>query len=151
MSDLTAIDADGHIIEKESDIRKYLKEPWNRRSTALRPGDQPWDNHMFDSFQSERVWGKLSPREQIARWHELMDEHQIETAVCFPTGSGSIVRLQEVPFQIAVARACNDHFAAEYNALSDRVKCVGVLPMRSPQAAAEELERAVKELGNHRV
>ena len=147
MSDLTAIDADGHIIENESDIRKYLQEPWNRRSTALRPGDQPWDNHMFDSFQSERVWGKLSPREQIARWHELMDEHQIETAVCFPTGSGSIVRLQEVPFQIAVARACNDHFAAEYNALSDRVKCVGVLPMRSPQAAAEELERAVKERG----
>jgi hypothetical protein len=64
MSDLTAIDADGHIIEKESDIRKYLQEPWNRRSTALRPGDQPWDNHMFDSFQSERAWGKLSAREK---------------------------------------------------------------------------------------
>ena len=71
----------------------------------------------------------------------------METAVCFPTGSGSVVRLQELPFQIAVARACNDHFAAEYNALSDRVKCVGVLPMRSPQAAAEELERASKEQG----
>jgi hypothetical protein len=51
MSDLTAVDADGHIIEKESDIRKYLQEPWNRRYTALRPGDRPWDNHMFDSFQ----------------------------------------------------------------------------------------------------
>jgi hypothetical protein len=50
MSNLTAIDADGHIIENENDIRKYLKEPWNQRSTALR----------------------------------------------------------EVPFQIAVARACND-------------------------------------------
>ena len=58
-----------------------------------------------------------------------------------------MVRLQELKFQIAVAQACNDHFAAEYNALSDRVKCVGVLPMRSPQAAAEELERAVKERG----
>src|SRR4029077_6130820 len=80
-------------------------------------------------------------------WHDILDEHQIETAVCFPTGSGSVVRLQELPFQIAVARACNDHFAAEYNALSDRVKCVGVLPLRSPQAAAEELERAAKEQG----
>src|SRR5215831_18219746 len=83
MSNFAAIDADGHIIENENDIRKYLQEPWNRRSTALRPGDQPWDNHMFDSFQSERVWGKLSPREQIARWHELMDEHQIETPSVF--------------------------------------------------------------------
>src|SRR5262249_20118543 len=143
----TAIDADGHIIENENDIRKYLQEPWNRRSTALRPGDQPWDNHMFDSFQSERVWGKLSPHEQIARWHELMDDHRVAACDRFPAGSGSVVRLQGVPFPIGVARGCNDHFAAEYNALSDRVKCVGVLPMRSPQAAAEELERAVKERG----
>jgi len=147
MSNLTAIDADGHVIEKESEIRKYLKEPWNKRSTALRPGDQPWDNYMFDHFVTERTWSKLPASEQIARWHDILDEHQIETAVCFPTGSGSVVRLQELPFQIAVARACNDHFAAEYNALSDRVKCVGVLPLRSPQAAAEELERAAKEQG----
>jgi len=147
MGHLTAIDADGHVIEKESEIRKHLKEPWNRRSTALRPGDQPWDNYMFDRFVTERTWHKLSAREQVDQWHRIMDEHTIETAVCFPTGSGSVVRLQELPFQIAVAQACNDHFALEYNALSERVKCVGVLPLRSPQAAAEELERAVKERG----
>jgi predicted TIM-barrel fold metal-dependent hydrolase len=110
-------------------------------------GDQPWDNYIFDHFVTERTCSKLSAREQVARWQEILDEHQIETAVCFPTGSGSVVRLQELKFQIAVAQACNDHFAAEYNALSDRVKCVGVLPMRSPQAAAKELERAVKERG----
>jgi predicted TIM-barrel fold metal-dependent hydrolase len=102
---------------------------------------------MFDHFVSERTWSKLSAREQVARWEEILDQYQMEYAVCFPTGSGSVVRLQELPFQIAVARACNDHFAGEYNALSKRVKCVGVLPMRSAQAAAEELERAVKELG----
>ena len=144
---LTAIDADGHVIEHESDIRKYLPAPWNKRSTALRPGDQPWDNYMFDHFVTERTWSKLSAREQVKRWDDILDEHNMEYAVCFPTGSGSIVRLQEQKFQIAVARACNDQFAAEYNAHSKRVKCVGVLPMRSPQAAAEELERAVKERG----
>ena len=32
---LTAIDADGHVIESENDIRKYLPAPWNKRSTAL--------------------------------------------------------------------------------------------------------------------
>jgi predicted TIM-barrel fold metal-dependent hydrolase len=147
MSNLTAIDADGHVIENENDIRKYLKEPWNRRSTPLRPGDQPWDNYMFDQFVTERTWSKLSAREQVKRWGDILDEHQMDYAVCFPTGSGSVVRLQELPFQIAVARACNDQFAGEYNALSQRVKCVGVLPMRSPQAAAEEVERGVKELG----
>ena len=147
MSQMTAIDADGHVIESESEIRKHLAAPWSKRSTALKPGDQPWDNYMFDRFVTERTWSKLSSAEQVERWIDIMDEHEIETAVCFPTGSGAIVRLQELNFQIAVARACNDHFAADYNARSTRVKCVGVLPMRSPQAAAEEIERAVKERG----
>jgi len=46
-----------------------------------------------------------------------MDQYDVEFAICFPTGSGSIVRRQEIPFQIAVARASNNHFAKEYNAL----------------------------------
>src|ERR1041384_3445575 len=33
------------------------------------------------------------------------------------------------------------------NALSNRVSCVGVLPLRDPKAAAEELRRGVTELG----
>lgn len=92
MSQLTAIDADGHVIEKESEIRKYLKAPWNQRSTALRPGDQPWDNYMFDHFVTERTWSKLSSREQVLRWQEILEEHDIETAVCFPTGNLQHIR-----------------------------------------------------------
>jgi predicted TIM-barrel fold metal-dependent hydrolase len=147
MNDILAIDTDGHVLEREVDIRKYLEPPWNRRSTPLRPGDQPWDSDLFDSFEMSVAWRGLSPGEQIKRWHEVMDRHRVETAICFPTGSGGVARLQEIPFQIAVARACNTHFAKEYNALSEKVSCVGVLPMRSPQAAAEELKRAVTELG----
>src|SRR5918992_2643924 len=75
-----------------------------------------------------------------------MDEHEIEKAICFPTGSGNIAKNQELPCQIAVARASHTHFAQEYNARSDRLFCVGCLPMRSPAAAAEELNRAVTEL-----
>ena len=40
-----------------------LKEPWNQRSTALRPGDQPWDNYMFDHFVTEtNLEQALGPR-----------------------------------------------------------------------------------------
>ena len=55
-----------------------------------------------------------------------------------------MVRGRAFAEQAAAIRAV---FAGDYNALSDRVKCVGVLPMRSPQAAAEELERAVRGRG----
>jgi len=55
MNDLLVIDADGHVLEREVDIRKHLEPPWDRRSTPLRPGDQPWDNNMFDSFEMARL------------------------------------------------------------------------------------------------
>lgn len=147
MAPYAAIDTDGHVLERQSDIRKYLEPPWNKRSTPLWPGDQPWDPNLFDSFEVAVEWQGLSPAEQIERWHIIMDRHGVESDICFPTGSGNVAKLQEVPYQIAVARACNTHFAKEYNALSKRVSCVGVLPMRSPTAAAQELRRAVTELG----
>ena len=147
MANLSVIDTDGHVLENESDIRKYLEPPWDRRPTPLWPGDQPWDANMYNSFQMGVDWEGLSPSEQIGRWHAIMDEQNVERAFCFPTGSGNVAKNQEIPYQIAVARACNTHFAEEYNGLSDRVSCVGVLPMRSPQDAAQELRRAVTELG----
>ena len=37
------IDADGHVLERQQDIRKYLEAPWNRRQTGLWPSDQPFE------------------------------------------------------------------------------------------------------------
>ncbi len=146
MPGFAAIDTDGHVLERQSDLRKYLESPWNKRPTPLWTGDQPWDNDMMDSFEMARQWKGLSAAGEVDRWHKIMDEHEIATAICFLTGSGNIAKNQEVPDQIAVARASNTHFAQEYNARSDRLFCVGCLPMRSPVAAAEELDRAVTEL-----
>lgn len=147
MANIPCIDTDGHVLERQSDIRKYLGEPWVKRPTPLWPGDQPWDADMMDSFEMAREWKGLSPAEQVDRWHRIMDEYDIETAICFPTGSGNIAKNQEVPYQIAVARASNTHFAKEFNARSNRLFCVGCLPMRSPKAAAEELRRCASEFG----
>ncbi len=147
MTQIPVIDTDGHVLERQADIRKYLESPWDKRPTSLWPGDQPWDTELMDSFEMARQWRRLGPAEQIEQWHAIMDKHGIERAICFPTGSGNVAKLQEVPYQVAVARAANTHFAKEYNARSNRISCVGILPMRSPKAAAEELRRAVTELG----
>ena len=101
MVNCPVIDADGHVLEKERYIRKYLESPWDKRSTPLRTRDQPWDANLFDSFEMAVRWEELSPKQQIEEWHTIMD----------------------------------------------RVSCVGVLPLRMPQAAAEELRRGVTELG----
>ena len=141
------IDADGHVLEKEKYIRKYLEKPWDKRSTALRTRDQPWDANLFDSFEMAVRWEDLSPKQQIDEWHAVMDREGMEYAICFPTGSGNVSKLQELDFALAIARASNTQFAKEFNAHSNRVSCVGVLPLRDPKAAAEEMRRAVNELG----
>ena len=141
------IDADGHVLERQSDIRKYLEPPWNRRNTGLWPSDQPFDTDLFDTLGYPGYGRNMSPAQQVETWLKIMDEHNIEQAVLFPTGSGNIPKLREPEFCLAACRAANDHFAKEYNALSDRIHCVGVLPLKWPQEAAKELRRAVTELG----
>ncbi len=141
------IDADGHYLEREEDIRKYLREPWSRRRTSLFPGDQPWDSQLFGTRGGEYQWRQISPREQVERWSRLCDRHNFEAVVLFPTGAGGVAKLQEKDFAIAVAQALNDYVAHELNGIDPRVTAVGVLPLRTPEAAAQEMRRAVKELG----
>ncbi len=145
--ELPVIDADGHVVERQSDIRKYLPEPWSRRGTSFWPSDQPWDNLLFGTLGGEESVAKMSPEEEVAFWLKTMDEHGMEAAVLFPTGSGNIAKLREVEFARALCRAANTMFAKDYSAISPRVKAVGVLPMQDPVAAAEELRYGVEELG----
>jgi uncharacterized protein len=83
----------------------------------------------------------------VNAWHGIMDWGNFEHAVCFPTISGTVTKLREPEWQVAVARAINDHLAHDYNARSKRMHCVGVLPLGVPDEAAKELRRATTELG----
>ena len=141
------IDADGHILDREDDIRKYLEPPWDRRSDALFPGGYNWDSRLFGTREDPEYPRGLTPEEQVGVWLRVMDRENIETAVLFPTSSGALPRIREPEFAKAMARAINTHFAKDYASHSKRLKPVGVLPLQDPQAAALELNRAVTELG----
>ena len=140
------IDADGHIFEKQDEIRGYLESPWDRRPSPLFPGGQPWDTDLFDSLG----WIEMrqgGSKEQVDIWLELMDRENFETVVIFPSGAGSVASMAEPGFAAAVARATNNHLAADYGGRTKRLRPVGVLPLQDPPAAAAELRRAVTELG----
>ncbi len=149
---ITAIDADGHILEHQSDVARYLEEPWNKRQTQLWPFDQPWDLAPSDKTGANNQYmptlgydRDLTAAQQVETWLRALDDNNIEQAVLYPTGSGSVTKLQERDFMIAVARACNSHFAADYS--HERLKPLGVLPMHDPKAAAAEIGRCANELG----
>jgi predicted TIM-barrel fold metal-dependent hydrolase len=141
------IDSDGHVQERQSDVRKYLAPPWDKRPSVSGGGGQPWDRELFGTLLYEEYPRGMSPAQQVEVWLKAMDREGMEEAVLFPTGSGSASKIQEPEFAVAVCRAINDHFAKEYNTLSERIHAVGVLPLKQPAEAAKELRRAVTELG----
>jgi len=76
-----------------------------------------------------------------------MDEEGIDVAVLFPPGAGEEWALLDAPFATALCRALNDA-RAEYCAYApSRLFAVAKLPLIDPAAAAEELDRAVTDLG----
>jgi hypothetical protein len=76
---MEVIDADGHIVEKETDIRAYLPEPHCKRSGSLLPSDGQ------DSLMGGRLGG-LEDNDLPTRLRD-MDIEGISTSVLFPTTS----------------------------------------------------------------
>src|ERR1700760_1061778 len=75
---------------------------------------------------------------------QSMDESGISVQVLSNTGPGP--DLVPGPEGIAIAREMNDHLAAAIARHPKRFAGFAVLPMQSPDAVADELVRAVKEL-----
>jgi uncharacterized protein len=74
-----------------------------------------------------------------------MDDAGIDVAVLSLAAPG--VEQLDGPAAIRLARACNDELAAAVGQYPDRLAGFATLPISAPEAAAEELERAVREHG----
>ena len=76
----------------------------------------------------------------------FMDESRIERMVLSPGGTG-VQAEPSAARAIAAARTANDAMAGFVAARPDRFSAYVTLPLQDPEAAAEELERAVCDLG----
>jgi predicted TIM-barrel fold metal-dependent hydrolase len=74
-----------------------------------------------------------------------MDEAAIDLAVLSLVAPG--VEQLDGPAAVRMARACNDELAAAVRRYPDRLAGFAALPISAPDAAAEELQRAVREYG----
>jgi predicted TIM-barrel fold metal-dependent hydrolase len=135
---MNTIDADGHIVEKNSDIRKHLAEPFSKRTGALLPSDG------MDTNMGGRLGG-LEENDLPTRLKD-MDTEGIDTSVLFPTSSFAVNSFVERDYAVAYARAYND-FVAEFCKQSPRLKAVALVPLQDPKAAVAEANRAVTKLG----
>jgi 2,3-dihydroxybenzoate decarboxylase len=77
---------------------------------------------------------------------KLMDAHGIETMI-LSLNAPAVQAIAETGRAIDIARRANDALAEECAERPDRFRAFAALPLQDPEAAAQELERCVKELG----
>ncbi|PZC45273.1 MAG: hypothetical protein C1O27_002452 [Chloroflexi bacterium] len=147
------IDGDGHIFEDMVELRKHLPYPLNKTNVTQTLSVFPQIDHIHhglgmnppDTFGigSDGVFRNPG----VPGWHEFMEKAGIESTVVYPTAALGYGRMTDVDYAILACRAYNDWLAEAYVQNDSRFNGVALLPMQEPQAAVEELRRAVNDLG----
>ena len=137
MVNAKVIDADGHVRDRDADIRAFMEEPYRRRQGSLLPNDE-WDSSMY---------GKLGMNiTDVPTRLKDMDKEGIEMSVLFPTGGFRVTQSPEKDYAAAFCRGYNNWIASVCKE-SPRLKGVGLVPFQDVPAAVAEVNRAITKLG----
>ena len=135
------IDGDGHFFERDEllypyfDAQKYPIE--GLRRYYLFPDLDGWRRGPAGRPYGDDVQG----------WHTFMDAAQIAESVLYPTAGLGFAHARDPEWAADLARAYNDFVYDYYLKQTPRLKAVALIPVQAPHAAAQELRRAVTELG----
>jgi predicted TIM-barrel fold metal-dependent hydrolase len=134
------VDADGHVTEHKylDEIARYM--PGGQTGSVFPPLDH---FHSYHFRPGRTPFG--SP--DAAEWIEFLDEVGIDWTVVNPSLALAVGRIVSIDWAIAACRAYNNWLHERYVNVTPRVKGVALIPLQDPQAAAEELRRAVTQLG----
>src|SRR5690349_13570026 len=134
------IDADGHVMETDDELRRYLPPPFEGRRalTALFPSLDGWP-------RSTRKSPYHTPC--LQKWCQFLDQSGVAGAVLYPTMGLAMAHIKDAKWAAVMARCYNNYLYGEYlEKEPHRLWGVALLPLQEVGAAAEELERCVKEL-----
>jgi len=137
------VDGDGHVMEDGAAMAKFLPEPYCRRTDVDR-WFPPLDHfHDFIGQTPPGSFRRVGPD----GWLEFLEDVGIDTTILYTTGGLAYGKVFHRDWAIALARAYNDYVHETYLARSPRFQAMALIPMQEPQAAVDELCRAVEELG----
>jgi predicted TIM-barrel fold metal-dependent hydrolase len=144
------VDGDGHINEDLEAIAEYLPakfrdHPARALNASLFPAlDHLHSGHFVETpGRRDRGAAFVGP----AEWEVFLQEVRIDATVLYPTKGLGFGKIVSRDWSIAVAQAYNDWLYSTYLSRSDRFKGMALVPMQEPEAAVEELRRAVEDLG----
>jgi predicted TIM-barrel fold metal-dependent hydrolase len=138
-----AIDADGHVRERDHELRDYLPAPYR---------DMDW-LQTFPFFPTLDGWPRAttSPGKRddpdANSWLAFLDECGLERTYLYPTAGLGFGLIQDKSWAIALASAYNNWLHDRYMRVSPRLIGVALLPIHDVPEAVRELRRVVVELG----
>ena len=139
---MEVIDADGHIVEKDKDIRDNLPVPHCKRSGSLLPSDGQ------DGSMGGRLGG-LEDNDLPTRLRD-MDTEGINLSVLFPTPSFRMTQIMEYAYALSYCKAYND-FISDVCKKTPRLKGIALVPFQNvlhdSSEVVAEVNRAITKLG----
>jgi hypothetical protein len=137
------VDGDGHITEDTAAIMRYMPD--------YHDGPTPVQRLFADLDHLHMPIGKTVPGAfapvNADKWLRFLDQVGIEWTVLYPTGGLAYGRTTNVDWAIWTASAYNTWLYDAYLSRSARFHGMALIPLQEPDAAVEEMRRAVLELG----
>jgi hypothetical protein len=132
MNGVYVIDADGHVRERDEDLRPHLPEPYRSRDRQFYPNDS-WDR-SFGGKLGRMVF-------DVETRLKDMDREGIDLSVLYPTSGLSIGSVRPPDYAAALCTAYNT-WLAQFCRQSPRLRGVALVPINNVPAAVKEVERA---------
>ena len=146
---LTIVDADGHVMEKDAELFPYLPPPYaGQRALLVQPAFFPSLDGYNRSARRIADGGTRAPEEPTAEaWLRFLDEAGLEGTVLYPTQGLAFGLIKDREWAVGLARAYNDWLYDRYVRVDRRLHGMALIPLQDPPAAVAELRRAVDQLG----
>ena len=148
MADYRIIDADGHVMELDSELRDFIGPPYKdlewHQSYSFWPG-LTMDGYLR-SLRQKGGWAGGGDGPKANHWLDFLDKNKIELTVLYPTQGLTHAAIQDKDWAICMARAYNDWLCHKFMKVSPRLVGVALLPVQDIGEAVKELRRAVTEL-----
>ena len=143
------LDGDGHILEDNEAILKFLPSAWRDAGAIHAATLWPPLDHLHSAKPMTTPGGLARGGKWVGpeEWNIFLQDVGIDTTVLYPTTALAYGKIVNRDYAIAVCRAYNNWLHETYLTHSPRFQGMALIPMQEPEAAVEELERAVKDLG----
>lgn len=149
MEEYRIIDADGHVMELDRELREFIGAPYKdlewHQSYSFWPG-LTMDGYLR-SLRQKGGWAGGGEGPKAGHWLDFLDKNNIELTVLYPTQGLTHAAIQDKDWAICLARAYNDWLYHKFMAASPRLVGVALLPVQEIGEAVKELRRCVNELG----